>query len=140
VSSTEARWMRGEYELTDDRQRVDLDTVHRLLSTTYWAESRTREQVAATIAASTCFSLLHRGAQVGFFRGLTDTGAYTYLMDFVIEPSHRRGGIGSWALEQILAYPAFAGTRMILITKDAQPFYRRAGFVPHPYECMIRRP
>jgi hypothetical protein len=27
---------------------------------------------------------------------------------------------------------------MLLVTRDAQDFYRRLGFERHPYECMVR--
>lgn len=131
-------WTHGSYRLEEGAAAVDPAAVHRLLSTSYWASGRTPAQIERTLANSTCFSLLHADGQVGFFRALSDVGAYTYLMDFIIEDAHRGQGLGSWCLDVILAFPAFAGTRFILVTKDAQAFYSRAGFVRHPFECMMR--
>jgi len=129
--------MKDEYRLEEGADVVDVDAVHALLRRSYWASERTREQIAATVQHSTCFSLFHGERQVGFFRALSDQGAYTYLMDFVVDDAHQGRGLGAWALEVILG--RFAGTRFLLVTKDAQEFYRRAGFETHPFECMIRR-
>ena len=42
-------------------------------------------------------------------------------------------------MQTILEHPAVRRTRVILITRDAQAFYRRLGFATHPYECMLKR-
>lgn len=131
------RWVKDDYRLEEGAHAVDLDVVHDLLRRSYWASERTREQIARTVEHSTCFSLFAGDRQVGFFRALSDEGAYTYLMDFVVDDAHQGRGLGAWALGVILG--RFAGTRFILVTKDAQELYRRAGFETHPFECMIRR-
>jgi ribosomal protein S18 acetylase RimI-like enzyme len=131
-------WTRGEYTLTDDAGRADIDAVHALLKGTYWASERARESVAQCVAGSLCFSLFHGGSQVGVARILTDVGATSYLCDVVLDPGHRDGGIGTWLMQVILEHPAVRRTRMVLITRDAQSFYRRLGFETHPYECMVR--
>ncbi len=133
-------WTRGDYSLTDDAARADVDTIHALLGDTYWAGTRSRELVALSVAGSLCFSLFHGGRQVGVARILTDVGATSYLCDVVIDPAHRDVGVGSWLMQVILEHPSVRSTRMLLITRDAQPFYRRLGFATHPYECMVRSP
>lgn len=133
-------WTRDDYTLTDDPARADVEAIHGLLKETYWAGTRSREQVALTVANSLCFSLFHDGRQVGVARVLTDVGATSYLCDVVIDPDHRDVGVGSWLMQVILEHPEVRRTRMLLITRDAQPFYRRLGFATHPYECMVRSP
>ena len=130
-------WTREAYTLTDDPARADIDAIHALLKGTYWAGERSRESVALCVANSLCFSLFHEGAQVGMARVLTDVGATSYLCDVVIDPEHRSAGTGTWLMQAILEHPAVRRTRMLLITRDAQPFYRRLGFATHPYECMV---
>ena len=132
-------WRHGDYLLTDDRERADVGAIHAMLRGTYWAADRSRDDVALSVASSLCFSLFHDGAQVGVARVLTDVGATSYVCDVVIEASHQRRGIGEWMMERILGHPSVRRTRVILITRDAQAFYRRLGFVTHPYECMIKR-
>ena len=129
-------WLWRDYELTDDPSRVDLDAVEALLRNTYWAHDRPRETIARTIAGSMPFSLFHRGTQVGFARALSD-GAQTYLCDVVLDDGHRSRGVGTWLMERILDHPDVRNTRVFLITRDAQSFYRQFGFITHPYECMV---
>ncbi|HEU5179881.1 MAG TPA: GNAT family N-acetyltransferase [Candidatus Polarisedimenticolia bacterium] len=133
-------WIQGEYTLTDDPGRADIEAIHGLLEKTYWAAGRSRELVALSVGSSLCFSLFHDGSQVGVARVLTDVGATSYLCDVVIDPGHRDAGLGSWLMQVILEHPSVRRTRMLLITRDAQPFYRRLGFATHPYECMVRSP
>lgn len=42
-------------------------------------------------------------------------------------------------MERILEHPAVRRTRVLFITRDAQEFYKKCGFVTHPYECMLKR-
>ena len=128
----------GEYSLTDDAQRVDVGVVCELLRDTYWAGNRSREQIAESIRNSICFSVFAGGRQVGIARVLSDHGATSYICDVVIHPDHRNRGIGKWLMRCILEHPAVSATRALLITRDAQPFYRELGFVTHPFECMVK--
>jgi ribosomal protein S18 acetylase RimI-like enzyme len=132
-------WTFDDYHLTDDSTRIDLDATHALLRDTYWASGRTREQVALSVKHSICFTLTHAGKQVGLARILTDYGASSYISDVVIHPDHRGRGLGKWLMSCVLQHPAIQGTRVFLITKDAQALYRQLGFVTHPYECMVQR-
>ena len=131
-------WTNGDYTLTDDRARADERAIHDLLRGTYWASERPRELVIRSIAHSLCFSLFHRDRQVGVARVLTDHGATSYLCDLVVDAGHRARGLGTWVVERVLDHPAVRDTRVLLITRDAQAFYRKLGFETHPYECMVR--
>jgi ribosomal protein S18 acetylase RimI-like enzyme len=130
----------NDYELSDDATRLDLDRVCELLRDTYWAADRSREQIALSLRHSLCFGVFHGGLQVGFARVLTDHGASSYLCDVVIDPEHRSKGLGGWLMRSILGHPDVARTRMLLVTRDAQEFYRQLGFATHPFECMLRAP
>ena len=136
-------WSRGDYTLTDDRDRVDIDVLRRFLAGgrflagDNWAAGRSREQLEAAVAGSICFSVFCGEDLVGFVRALTDRGGYTFLVDLVVDPTLVGQGHESWALECVLGYPAFAGTRFMLVTADDQEFYRGFGFEAHPMECMV---
>jgi ribosomal protein S18 acetylase RimI-like enzyme len=127
----------GPYSLTDDPERVDLDVVCEFLRDTYWAANRSRDLVAVSIQNSLCFSVHHEGRQVGIARVLTDHGASSYICDVVVHPDHRSHGVGKWLMRCILQHPMVSQTRAILITRDAQAFYREVGFATHPFECMV---
>jgi len=50
-------WERGGFLITADKDRVDIDTLHAMLSQTYWARGRSRDAVEKTVANSLCFSI-----------------------------------------------------------------------------------
>lgn len=131
-------WTNDSYLLTDDPLRADIDAIHRLLRGTYWGAARSRETVAAGVANSLCFSLFKDDVQLGVARVLTDTAATSYLCDVIVDPGLRGKGAGEWMIARILEHPAVRDTKMVLVTKDAEPFYRKLGFAPHPYVCMVR--
>lgn len=128
------------YTITDDDSRVDHDTVCQLLATTYWANTRSREQILTSIRHSLCFSAFCDGKQVGFARVITDYSTHGYLCDVVIDPAHRGQGLGKRLLKFILDHRALSQCRIDLFTKDAQEFYRPMGFAPHKFECLVRYP
>ena len=133
-------WLRDEYSLVDDREKLDLDAITALLHATYWAANRPREVIARTIEHSLTFGLFWRGKQVGFARVVTDYATVGYLCDVVIAPEHRGNGLGSWVLETLLNHPHLRTCRIDLFTKDAQEFYRAFGFGPHKYTNLVRYP
>jgi hypothetical protein len=58
----------GEYEISTDPARLDLEAVIRLLRTTYWAAQRPREVIEKSIRHSLCFGIYWRGTQVDHVR------------------------------------------------------------------------
>lgn len=131
-------WIRGDYRLTDDVQEMDADTIHGLLLDTYWASTRTLEQVEQAIQNSLCLGLFHGDHQIGIARAVTDYATTSWLCDVVVHPSHRGMGLGKWLMTTLVAHTSLVGTRMILGTKDAQGVYQPLGFETYPYECMIK--
>ena len=130
-------WTLDRYTLTDESAAVNLDAVCDLLRDTYWAAERSRSQTALSLKHSICFSLFHDGVQIGLARVLTDYGASSYICDVIVHPNHRGRGLGKWLMACVLRHPALTGTRIFLITRDAQRLYRQLGFVTHAFECMV---
>ncbi len=123
-------WERGDYLVTDDPTRLDLDAVCALLKATYWAAERSREATAMAIQHSVCFGLFHAGKQVGFARAVTDRSVFTYLCDVIVAPEHRGQGLGKWIVEIMLAHPDLQTNTQCLRTRDAHTLYERFGFQP----------
>lgn len=119
---------RGEYEICDDKARLDFDTIYSLLTATYWAADRSRELMRTAIEHSLCFGIFQDGKQVGFGRVITDQATYNYLCDIIIAPKHRKRGLGKWLVESMLAHPALQNGPVYLRTKDAHELYRAFGF------------
>lgn len=122
---------KGEFVLSTDRERLDLDLIHGFLTESYWAEGISREVVARSIENSLCFGVYARGKQVAFARVVSDFATYAYLGDvFVIEP-YRGYGLGKWMMECICRHPQLQGLRRwTLLTRDAHRLYAQFGFTP----------
>jgi GNAT superfamily N-acetyltransferase len=130
---------KGDYRITTDADKLDLDAIHAYLSRSFWAEGIPKETVARSIANSLCFGLFDRGAQVGFARVVTDRATYAYLCDVYVLESHRGRGLGKWLVETVMAHPDLQGLRRFqLVTRDAHGLYRRHGFETpdHPERQM----
>lgn len=118
----------GEYEISDDPARLDLDVVERLLHETYWAWERPREVIEKSIARSLNVGAYWRGAQVGFGRAVTDGATFAWICDIVIDEAHRGTGLGKALVETLVDHPEIKEVRQVLATRDAHTLYERFGY------------
>ena len=130
---------RGQYSISTEPRRLDIDAIHAFLSRSFWAEGIPKELVAKAIANSLCFGLFDGPSQVGFARVVTDRATFAYLCDVYVLESHRGGGLGKWLIETVMAHPDLQGLRRFqLVTRDAHGLYSRHGFAGprHPERYM----
>ncbi len=132
------KWYKDSFWLSDELSDVDVPTVQRLLSTTYWASSRPMEKTERALSQSVCSSLKQESRQIGFARVLTDGAVYAIVVDVVIEPQFQRKGLGQWLLTVIRSHPNFVSTVLILWTADQVDFYRACGF-NHAAQFQVMR-
>jgi GNAT superfamily N-acetyltransferase len=127
----DSEWTRGDFVISTDRGKLDVDAVHAYLSNnTYWATGRTLDTVARSIDNSLSFGLYKNGEQIGFARVVTDYATFAWMADVFVLESFRGNGLGTWLVETILSHPQLQGfRRWVLSTKDAHEIYRRFGFV-----------
>jgi GNAT superfamily N-acetyltransferase len=142
-----SEYRKGEFVISTDRERLDLDVVHGFLTECYWAKGIPREIVARSIENSLCFgvydgsaekfSLLPKAGrsgapkQVGFARVISDFATYAYIGDVFILDEYRGRGLGKWLMECIMQYPRLRGLRRwSLVTRDAHQLYAPFGFTP----------
>ena len=133
TGATEAR--RGAFAISDDPSRLDLHAVHAYLSRSYWAAGIPVDVLRRAVEHSLCFGVYRwdGGAdeQIGFARVVTDRATFAYLCDVYILEQHRGQGLAIWLVEVVLAHPDLQGLRrFMLVTRDAQALYARAGFRP----------
>ncbi len=122
-------WQRGEYLVTTDPDRVDLDMVHGFLVESYWAKGIPRNVVRRSIEQSIPFSLLAGSRQIGFARVVSDRATVAYLGDVFVLPEHRGRGLSVWLMECVVAHPDLQGLRRwILLTRDAHELYAKTGW------------
>lgn len=119
----------GEYEISTDKQRLDISVIHGYLTHSYWSPGIPKAIVARAIEGSLCFGVYHRTAQVGFARVITDKATFAYLADvFILEP-HRGVGLSKRLMEFIFAQQDLQGLRRFMLgTRDAHGLYRKYGF------------
>lgn len=122
---------KGEFVVSTDKNRIDLDVVHNFLTESYWAKGISRQVVARSIENSLCFGVYGDGKQVGFARVISDCATFAYIGDVFVLDSHRGHGLGKWLMECIMAHPRLQGLRRwSLVTADAHGLYTKFGFTP----------
>jgi GNAT superfamily N-acetyltransferase len=129
------------YELSDDRERLDVDVIWNYLRTAYWSENVPRDVVERAIEGSLCLGLYAPdGSQAGFARAVTDSATFAWIADVFVLESHRGRGLGMWMIEELLAHPRLQGLRAVtLATRDAHGLYERFGFVREGDRRMARQ-
>jgi GNAT superfamily N-acetyltransferase len=122
----------GEFLISTDRARLDLDVIHGFLTNCYWAMGIPQEVVARSIEHSLCFGVYDgSGAQVGFARVISDFATIAYVGDVFVLDTHRGRGLGKWLMECLTRHPALQNLRRwILTTRDAHGLYSQVGFRP----------
>ena len=121
-------WEKENYSISSEKKHVDVDALHDMLRSSYWAKERSREAVEKSIETSLCFSLLKDEEQIGFARVLTDVMAYAIILDMIIIEEFRGQGLGKWLMQCICDHPEVKPLRQVLWTGDADDFYRQTGF------------
>lgn len=117
------------YEISADKSRLQLETIHSFLKDAYWCRGVPKETVAAAVDGSVCFGVYKSSEQVGFARVVTDRATFGWLCDVVIAEEHRGKGLSKELMKAVLSHPALQGLRRLcLSTKDAHNLYRQFGF------------
>jgi GNAT superfamily N-acetyltransferase len=130
-----------DYELDDDRARIDRDAVHAYLGgESYWAKGRSRERQDELIDASEhVVGLYNDGRQIGFARAVNCFGAgFVYLADVYVLDEHRGRGLGVELVREVIENGPYADRRWVLHTRDAHTLYEKLGFGPNE-RLMERR-
>ncbi|MET8168299.1 GNAT family N-acetyltransferase [Streptomyces sp. NPDC005329] len=120
------------YEISADSARIDVDRVHRWLSTdAYWALGRERERQERAVAGSLNFGVYDTasGEQVAYARVVTDLAEFAWLCDVYVDPAARGKGLGTALVAAVRDHLRAHGLRRILLaTHDAHGVYRQVGF------------
>ena len=124
-------WRKDGYLISTDKSKIDIATVHRFLSQTYWAEGIPIEIVKRGVDNSLCFAIYRGERLIGFARVITDFATFAYLADVFILPKERGKGLSKWLMRVILDHPRLQGLRRFtLATRDAHGLYAQFGFTP----------
>jgi GNAT superfamily N-acetyltransferase len=120
---------RGEFTISTEKARLQLDVIAAFLSRAYWAQRRARPAIERSVEHSLCFGLYDGERQIGFARVVTDCSTFAYLCDVFIDESYRGRGLGKWLMSAVMDHPDLQGLRRwILATRDAHGLYKQFGW------------
>ena len=124
-------WRKGEYVISTDPRRIDVDAVHGFLTACYWAAGIPIDVVRHSIEHSLCFGIYKEDRQAGFARVITDYATFAYIGDVFVLEAHRGQGLSKWLMSAIREHPDLQGfRRWMLATRDAHALYSQFGFTP----------
>lgn len=124
------RFTAEEFEISTDRQLLNLEFIHSFLTGSYWVQGISMDNVRSSIDNSVCFGVFCEGRQVGFARVVSDFARFAHLMDVFVLPEFAGRGLGIWLVETVLESGYFTGCSWSLGTRDAHALYQRFGFAP----------
>lgn len=134
------RELAGGLEIDDDRDRVDVDAVHRFLTEeAYWVPGRSRETIVRLVGESTRVLAVYDGDRlVGFCRVMSDASNMAWLGDVFVLPEYRGRGVGVELVREAVEHPEHRDLLWYLNTRDAHELYARFGFQPASDKTMVR--
>jgi GNAT superfamily N-acetyltransferase len=119
----------NEIIISDDKTKPDVALIPKFLTSSYWAEGRTIEEIKKSIGHSICFGVFQDDKQIGFARIVTNFTVIAYLMDVFILEEHRGKGFSKLLLKRIFEDGRFKSIKKwMLATKDAHLLYAQFGF------------
>ena len=122
---------RDNFTISTNPARLDVDAIADMLSRSYWANKRTREQLERALSNSLVFGLFDDSRQIGLARIISDFAIFAYLCDVIIYEEYRGQGLGKWLLETVHNHPDLQGLRRwFLATRDAHGLYSKYGWTP----------
>ncbi len=132
---------RDQFTISTDPSRLDVDAIADLLSRSYWANTRTREQLERALAYSLVFGLYKDTILIGLARVVSDYSIFAYLCDVIIHEDYRGQGLGKWLISVIHSHPDLENVRRwMLVTNDAHGLYHQFGYtlLEQPERWMMR--
>ncbi|MFX3632570.1 MAG: GNAT family N-acetyltransferase [Candidatus Pristimantibacillus sp.] len=127
-----------DYIISDDKQRVNVQTVIDFLATSYWASRRPEEAIKKSIQNSICYGVYDKERMIGFARIITDGATMYYLCDVFVIEEYRGQGISKKLIEIIANSPELESLTGLLGTKDAHGLYESYGFERDSEKFMRR--
>jgi GNAT superfamily N-acetyltransferase len=122
----------AEFEIDDDRARVDRDVLWEFLSTkAYWGRFRDRATVERQLEGASRVVAAYRsrdGAMIGYARAVSDGEALAYLADVFVVGEAQGQGVGKALVHAMIEEGPGPHFRWMLHTLDAHELYRRFGF------------
>ena len=118
MPDTDAERRRGEYTLSFDPARLDVNAIHAYLSRSYWAAGISIELVRRSIPSSLCVGVYQDADGQAGFAALSRTAPHLPTCATCTSWRRRGCGLAKWMMEAIITYPDLQGLRrFILVTR-----------------------
>jgi len=119
-----------EFQISTDKDRLDIQKVHEEVAATYWGKGRSMEETMMTIEKSICFGMYNeKEEQMAYARMMTDGLIFTYIMDVIVFDPYKGKGLGKRLVEHILNRQDVKMVNTVALkTMDAHSFYENIGF------------
>ena len=132
-------WSNGDYTISTDLERFDVDVFHRYLTdVSYWAKGRTRETTDLAVSNSIVFGAYRNTghnegdnfqSMIGAARVVTDGATFGWLCDVFVLDEARGHGVGKALVAAVRTHPSVQSLKhLMLVTADAQGLYQQFGF------------
>ena len=119
----------GNFVISTDPARLDVEAIHAFLTQSYWAAGIPRDLVARALRHALCFGVYDGERQIGLARVISDFATYAYIADVYLLDPYRSRGLGKWLMACVMSHPDLQGLRRwSLATRDAHGLYRQFGF------------
>jgi GNAT superfamily N-acetyltransferase len=124
-------WAKDKYSISTDKEKLNIQEIHRYLIRSTWAEGISIKTVADSIQNSLSFGVYNDNRQVGFARLITDYSTFAYLCDVYILEEYQGKGLGGWLMQCIHSHPVYEKLRrIVLFTSTAPWLYEKYGYEP----------
>lgn len=125
------------YYISTDKTLLDKQKICNLLKDCFWSKNIPIEYVDRFIRFSLCFGVYQNNNQLaGFGRVISDYTTYAYICDVIIDPLHRKKGLGNQLVKEMMSHPDLQGlkTWALHTTDEAKKIYLNSGFTTakHP--------
>ncbi|MFH9552166.1 GNAT family N-acetyltransferase [Streptomyces sp. NPDC051445] len=134
----------SSYDISHDVATVRIPQLLELFASAWWATGRTEAAVRGMLDGSdVVVTVVDRRAArlVGFARVLTDRTYLAVVLDVIVSPEVRGGGVGAMVMDAVLAHPwvADVGSVELVCQPDLIAFYERWGFTEHVGRSRLLR-
>ena len=119
-----------KFYISTDKDKLDIQTVHKEVTSTYWGKGRSMEETMMTIEKSTCFGMYDENdQQIAYARMITDGLIFAYIMDVIVFDPYKGKGLGKRLVEHVLNRQDVKMVNTVALkTMDAHSFYENLGF------------
>ena len=127
-----------DYYISTDKTLLDKERICALLRDCFWSKNIPIDYVERFTKYSLCFGVYQKGDNklVGFGRVISDYTTYAYVCDIIIDPLHRKNGLGNQLVKAMMTHPELQGlkTWSLRTTEEARKIYLKNGFsvADHP--------